>query len=103
MTEVIQALKEKNSLVLVLDTYGIIQFRNPTVGNGKSREQYKVNQSVDVTFFSEIQRQRAVTIVSSSFQIGDNITKERERSEHSDLLPGIEFRLMFMISQKRKN
>lgn len=43
-----------------------------------------------MTFFSEIQRQRAVAVVSSSFQIRDDITKERERSEHSYFFPGIE-------------
>ena len=50
-----------------------------------------------MTFFSEIQRQRAVAVVSSSFQIRDDITKERERREDSYFFPGIELSLTFMI------
>ena len=58
---------------------------------------------MDVTFFSEIQRQRALAVVSSSFQISDDVTKERERSEHSYFFPGIELSLTFMIFHKRNS
>ena len=56
-----------------------------------------------MTFFSEIQRQRAVAVVPSSIQIRDDIAKEGERSKDSYLFPGIELRLMLMIFHRKSN
>ena len=57
---------------------------------------------MNVTFLGEIERQRAITVVSSSFQIRDNIAKEGKRSEYADFFPENEL-VMFMIFHKKSN
>lgn len=69
------------------NTHRVVQLGYPSVRDGQTREEDKVDEGMDVALFGEVEVQRATTAAPSRLEVLHDVLEQRQRSENTDLLP----------------
>jgi hypothetical protein len=69
------------------NTYRVVQLGYPSVHDGQTGEEDKVDKGMDMALLGEVEVQRATTAAPSRLEVFHDVLEQRQRSEDTDFLP----------------